>query len=660
MIRSGRKPAFHIALGLLIALAVPLTIQAKDNWTSVRSQNFQLVGNASEKDIRLVANRLEQFRSVFALLFPAIKLNSPVPTTVIVFKSDSSYKPFKVNQNVAGYFQPGEDVNYITLTTETASEDHPFRTIFHEYVHLLIENTMGPTVPVWFNEGLAEYYSTFDIMEENRKVLLGDLVRNHVLYLRETKFLPLRTLLAVDHKSPYYNEGNKMNIFYAESWMLMHYLLQGEHQKRRPQLVRFLELLGSNTTIDDAFQQAFQINLDAFEKDFRSYVQGAKYMATAVTFEKKLDFDSEMKSAPLSEAEAQAYLGDLLLHTHRLSDAEIRLRQALTLNPELPMAETSFGMLRFRQGRLADARQYLEKAVAGDSRNYLAHFYYAYALSGLTLEGSQIVSGYSSEEAATMRSELKKAIELKSDFPESYALLGFINVVRNEELDETIALLKHALTISRAGQRVPFMLAQLYLRKQDFAEARQLLEPIARNSPDPEMKLQAQSLLDGVTHTEEQIAKFKEREKEFKEREKEAAASGEDSRPRLSRRADGTTEVVTGPAALDWNTLLSQSLRKPLDGETRVEGILKTIECNARGITYVVQAGDRLLRLHSDNFERVMITAYTGDVSGEITCGPRKPENLVVMTYVAAKDKSKVDGELSALEFVPKDFVLKQ
>jgi len=650
--RSCRKSSLRAALGLLLVLAAPLTLQAKDNWTSVRSQNFQLVGNASEKDIRLVANRLEQFRSVFALLFPTTKLTSPVPTTVIVFKSDGSYKPFKVNQNVAGYFQPGEDVNYITLTAETASEEHPFRTIFHEYVHLLIENTMGPTVPVWFNEGLAEYYSTFEITDENRKVILGDLIRNHVLYLRETKFLPLRTLLAVDHKSPYYNEGNKMNIFYAESWMLMHYLLQGEHQKRRSQLVHFLELLRSNTTIDDAFQQAFQINLEAFEKDFRAYVQGAKYMATAVTFEKKLDFDSEMQSAPLTEAEAQAYLGDLLLHTHRLSDAEIRLQQALTLNPELPMAETSFGMLRFRQGRLADARQYLEKAVAGNSQNYLAHFYYAYALSGLTLEGSQVVSSYSSEEAAKMRAELKKAIELKSDFPESYALLGFINVVRNEEVDETIALLKHALTISRAGQRVPFMLAQLYMRKENFAEARQLLEPIARNSPNPQMKLEAQSLLDGVTRTEEQIAKFKEMEKQ-------AATGGGDSQPRL-RRTDGTTEVVSVSSASDWNTLLSQSLRKPLDGETRVEGILKSIECNARGITFLIQTGDRLLKLHSNNFERVTITAYTGDISGEITCGPRKPENLVVMTYVAAKDKSKVDGELSALEFVPKDFVLKQ
>src|SRR6266478_3399083 len=512
--RPLRTAILGIALALLVTGATA-SATAKDTWTSVHSKNFTLVGNAGEKDIRLVANRLEQFRQVFSLLFPTITINSPVPTTVIVFKSDSSYKPFKVNPNVAGYFQPGEDVNYITLTTEKSSDEQPFRTIFHEYVHLLVENTMGGTVPLWFNEGLAEYYSTFDINDENRKVILGDLVRNHVLYLREQKLLPLRTLFAVDYKSPYYNEGNKMNIFYAESWMLTHYLLQGESQKRRPQLARFVELVRSKLTIDEAFQQAFQISLEAFEKDFKSYVQGAKYMATAVTFEKKLDFDAQMQSAPVTEGEAQAYLGDLLLHTRRYNDAESHLQQALTLSPELSMAEASFGMLRVRQGRLADARQFLEKAVTGNSQNYLAHFYYAYALSGLSFEGSQIVNSYAPEEAATMRAELTKAIALKPDFPESYELLGFINVVRNEEVDETIGLLKSVLTMSRSNQRVVFMLAQLYMRKEDFAEARQLLEPLARNSPNPELRQHAQSLLEGVTRSEERIAENKAMEKEL-------------------------------------------------------------------------------------------------------------------------------------------------
>jgi tetratricopeptide (TPR) repeat protein len=636
-----------------IALSVQLTVQAKDTWISVHSRNFQLVGNAGEKDIRQVANRLEQFRTVFALLFPAMKLNSPVPTTVIVFKSDSSYKPFKVNPNVTGYFQPGEDTNYITLTTEKSFGDQPYRTIFHEYVHLLVENTMGATVPLWFNEGLAEYYSTFDITDENRKVILGDLVRNHVLYLRDQKLLPLRTLFAVDYKSPYYNERNKMNIFYAESWMLTHYLLQGDSQKRRPQLARFVDLIRSKLTVDEAFQQAFQISLDGFEKDFRSYVQGAKYMATAVTFEKKLDFDSEMQSAPVTEGEAEAYLGDLLLHTRRYNDAESHLQQALTLSPELPMAEASLGMLRVRQGRLADARQYLEKAVSGNSQSYLAHFYYAYALSGLSFEGTQVVNSYAPEVAATMRGELRKAIALKPDFAEGYALLGFINVVRNEEIDETIALLKHALTLSRSNQRVLFMLAQLYLRKENFAEARQLLEPIARNSPDPDLRQHAQSLLEGVTRTEERMAQEKELEKILAARLAESARS-------QPTQTDGNAVMLPGSGPPSENSLLNEALRKPRDGEKRIQGLLTAIECNARGITFSLRAGNRLLQFHSDNFERVDITAFTKEVTGQIACGPRKPENPVVITYAAAKAGSKADGEANAMEFVPENFVLKQ
>jgi type I restriction-modification system DNA methylase subunit len=52
----------------------------------VRTKNFLLVGNASEKDIRKVGLKLEQFREVFTRLFPTMRFNTPVPTTVIVFK----------------------------------------------------------------------------------------------------------------------------------------------------------------------------------------------------------------------------------------------------------------------------------------------------------------------------------------------------------------------------------------------------------------------------------------------------------------------------------------------------------------------------------------------------------------------------------------------
>ena len=110
---------------------------AKDQWFQVRSKNFFLIGNASEKDIRKAAIKLEQFRETFRQVFGTVNFTSAVPTNVVVFKSDSSYRPFKPKRNdgkldnfVAGYFQPGEDVNYITLSAE-GTEDETYGTVFH-------------------------------------------------------------------------------------------------------------------------------------------------------------------------------------------------------------------------------------------------------------------------------------------------------------------------------------------------------------------------------------------------------------------------------------------------------------------------------------------------------------------------------------------------
>src|SRR5687767_5727996 len=120
------KKRFIVVLAIVLyfftAAPAERGVYAKDTWVSVRSNNFFLVGNASEKEIRQVATRLEQFRDVFRQLFPKMNFTSPVPTTVVVFKSDSSYKPFKPVADgktvpVAGYFQSGREVNYITLTT---------------------------------------------------------------------------------------------------------------------------------------------------------------------------------------------------------------------------------------------------------------------------------------------------------------------------------------------------------------------------------------------------------------------------------------------------------------------------------------------------------------------------------------------------------------
>jgi tetratricopeptide (TPR) repeat protein len=635
------------ALCLLVIASAGPGVTAKESWTSVRSKNFLLVGNASEKEIKQVAVRLEQFREVASRLFVRANFNSPVPTTVVVFKSDSSYRPFKPNANTAGYFQAGPDVNYITLKTEVNDDLNPFGVIFHEYTHLLVNNTNG-NVPTWFNEGLAEYYSTFSITDD-RKVVLGKPIANHVYLLRENKMLPLRTLFKVDQQSAYYNERDKQSIFYAESWALMHYLIGDKKGQRLEQLGKFIQLLETNLPMEQAFQQAFQTTFENMEKALREYIKRDSYPVTAGHFENKLNLDTEMQAVPLTEAEAQAYLGDLLLHSHR-AEAEGYLQKALALDPKLAMANAALGMLRLRQGKIVEARESLERAIAVNSKDYLIHYNYAFALSREGMNNMQLVTGYQPETADKIRAELKKAIELRPDYPESYNLLAFVNLVTETQLDESITLLKRALSISPGRNDLLFTLSQVYMRKEDYKTARQILERLSQNNGDQRLRQQAQGLLKQLDIMEEQFARL--------EAMRNAPEKTNGSEP--PRFVVGGTRTEADAPPPDPASCLRDALRTPGAGEKRVQGSLLRIDCDNKGITFVVKIDDRIVKLHTDTFQNVQMVSFSADAGMEVTCGPRKPENAVVICYVPSSEpKARFDGTIKSMEFVPKDFKLK-
>ena len=634
-----------VALCFLALVSQQSTVSAKDTWTSVRTKNFFMIGNANEKEIRKVALKLEQFREVFTKLFPHIRFNTPVPTTVVVFKSDSSYAPFKPSTNTAGYFQPGEDVNYITLTTELQTLD-PFQVIFHEYTHLLVNNTFK-NAPVWFNEGLAEYYSTFSITDD-QKIGIGIAIGHHVHLLRDNKMLPLRTLFEVDHKSPHYNEGKKQSIFYAQSWALMHYLIVGKEGKLE-KLAKFLGLLDDGVPLEKAFPQAFETTFEAMEKDLREYIKQNRYNYIKGHFEKKIELDTSTEAKPLTEAEAQAYLGDLLLHSHR-KDSETYLQKALKLDPNLGMAHASLGMLRFYEGKTDEARASLERAVDASSPNYLTHYYYAFTLSRQRPEDT--AANYTPDQIAKIQKHLKRAIELRPDFPESYSLLAFVSLITGKEMDEAIASMKRILNESPGRKDFTFMLAQLYMRKNDYKTARPMLEEVAKSGD--EMREHAQVMLDQLNKYEKQVAEYEELKKQAPSSLRKNSSDTEVAGP----------EVIVGQTkeepASDPSAYLREVLRTPGAGETQMMATLVKIECEAKNISFVLQTSSGLLRLRTTSFDAVEITTYTPDVKGEISCGPRKPENVVVICYLPNSDKRvKADGVLKSIEFVPTDFKLK-
>jgi len=610
-------------------------VAAKETWTGVKSKHFFLIGNASEKDIRKVATNLEQFREVFSRLFPRANLNSPVPIKVIVFKDRKSYLPFmpayqgKVNE-VAGYFQPGPDVNYITLTAELGQES-PFSTIFHEFVHSLT-NDNTHSAPAWFSEGLAEFYSTFDVTDGEKKVWLGKPISHHVYLLRENKFLPLQRLFAIDHGSPEYNEKDKKGVFYAQSWALVHFLLLGNNSQRQPQFTKYLDLLSKGVPVDESFKQAFQTDYATMEKELKNYIGRNTYPVQTFTFGEKLQFDAAIESAPITEAEWNYHLGDLVLHLNR-TDCEQYLKKAIQLDPNLAVAHASLGMAQMRGQRFAEAKQSLERAAATGSQNHMVHYYYAFVLSREGMDGNNVVKGYAPEFAQKMREHLKKAITISPGFPESYNLLAFVNMVTGEDLDESSNLLRRAISLSPGRHEFVFMLAQIQMRQEKYDEARKMLEPVAQNAPEPQLRQHAQSLLDSINSITERLQQFK--------AETEAANT---------RRVVTSEGAKTGEKATEDRPRII--LRRRFDGE-KARGLLTEVQCSEKGMTIVIKDGARTLKFNTSAPERVQFITYTQDVKESITCGKINPAKSVVVTYRGSTDASSpFDGEPIAVEFV--------
>ena len=326
--------------------------------------------------------------------------------------------------------------------------------------------------------------------------------------------------------------------------------------------------------MEQAFQQAFSMTFESMEKELCGYIHRDRYPITTESFKDKVGYDKTMQSAKLTEAATQAYLGDLLLHSDR-AEAETYLKKALALDPDLAMANASMGMLQVRQGKAAEARKSLERAVAASSQNYLIHYYYAYALSREGNRDMQTVLGFAPETAAKMRTELKRAIELRPDFPESYSLLAFINLVTDSELDQTLELLKGVIAKTPGRSDLVFMLAQIYMRKEDFKTTRQLIDKLAADS-DEEIRQRAEGLLAQLVSTEA----YRAREQKLKEQ------PAPESRRASSLQESPAAGVSAEDAAQKFDPLaaLREALRKPAAGETQTQGASRASTATRRAL----------------------------------------------------------------------------
>jgi tetratricopeptide (TPR) repeat protein len=623
------------------SLCIVSPAQSSDPWNVVRSNHFSIVGNAAPEQLRVSAERLEQFRWAFSRLYPQMKLDNGKPTKIVVFRDAAAYFDFlprrpdgSADVGVAGYFQAGDDTNYITFAVSQRQPD-PLSTAIHEYVHSVIDSNFDRSqLAPWLSEGLAEYFETLRV--DGKKIILGEPQADHLRLLRRSGLVPLAEFLSLKTSDLRAMSPERRRLFYAESWAVVYLLM-----RQRSISLKDLESARNLKTSD------------RLANELDDLIAGSTGKPETVAVDQPMPETEPLVILPMALSLVSATLGDLLLHTGELTRSEPFLRNALTDDADQPLANAALGQLLLKSGKTAEARPYLEKAVSHSSTNHLVLIGYAFSLlEPLAKNGAEI----SDETADKIRSLLKRAASAEPRYTESFRLMALLNYLRDEDLDGAIAQLQKVLAISAGDQDAQLLLARILLRREEIDRAREIAEQIAANATDSKRKSEASEIVKATYEYSRAKAVAAQPMR------MDIALGGRQGLVILKRSWLTDADV----ARIDEervNNNFNRIILRPFTGEMQIVGRVENITCTDATINYRVSARDgSVIALTSRDFSSVRMTvAKEGESTFQIGCDMSLKTELAVINYLPllVPVGNKSIGELTAISFVPRNFRLK-
>ncbi len=259
-------------------------------WISARSDHFILYSDSSEKIATAYVKRLEQYRYMLATFHGAAEQLEETPPLPIYFVSSFSQLRQTwptANENVRGYFKNcRQDQGAVAInegdmvmqahSAQAQAENTSQAVLFHEYAHnFMFQTTTGP-YPAWFVEGFAEYYSTTKLQDDQAVVGMAFSWRVRTLTSPGT-WVKYEDILRNTWRPKHGDGDAETSAFYAQSWLLSHYLLADPD--RRKKLSAYLQAYAHGDDPVTSFETIFGIPVKTLSKVLDSYMN-TKLMAT--------------------------------------------------------------------------------------------------------------------------------------------------------------------------------------------------------------------------------------------------------------------------------------------------------------------------------------------------------------------------------------------
>jgi TPR repeat protein len=413
-------------LGLLLVAWVGAAGRATgaDTWVEVKTANFTVVSNAGEGTAQKTIAEFEQVRAAFGKVWPRAKLAQERPAVVLAFKNEDTFRRW-----APGYYETkgvnwvcgsaqGADREYLLVRTDSRPVDAsvtPNYNLYRAYLLVLLSSSVERRLPLWLSSGLSDVLANVSVRD--KEILVGRAVPWELQYFAEHARLPLRTILDARSESPLVRKGDERHLFDAQSYVLVHYLLFGDHRAHSAKLGRFQQLWLAGRTQDQALDEAFG-DLKAIEQALPGYV--TRPILSYARFEAEAQIAGDR---PAGRVVAPAEVAGLQAAIHvamdRPVEAQAAIREARTADARSPLSYDAEGLLADRDHDKPRAAQAYAQAVELGSTSVYSHY-----------RAAQIAWKPDADAAAlaAIRQRLERAIQLNEFYAYAHSFLADVTV----------------------------------------------------------------------------------------------------------------------------------------------------------------------------------------------------------------------------------------
>jgi hypothetical protein len=270
-----------VILALVGTLVLPAAVRAQSR--NISTQHYLIHTDLDEALARDLSERMEAMYGQYSQRLSAFSRSASVPRMeVYLFKSQRDYVALIGGRmkNSGGLFLPGH--NLLAAFLEGQGRQQLRRTLQHEAFHQFAYNVISTDLPIWLNEGLAQFFE--EGLWNGNDLLLGEVpprrVRRLQVDLKDHHLLPFSTLLPMTDEqwakrlAADKEDGSRQ---YNQSWAMVHFLVMAQNPRGeylyRARLLDMLRLLHQGETPPRAFQLAFGSNVAGFQTRFIDYVR---------------------------------------------------------------------------------------------------------------------------------------------------------------------------------------------------------------------------------------------------------------------------------------------------------------------------------------------------------------------------------------------------